>query len=40
MLYEVITLTVADFFNAPVIRNVDVFGYTGAIGDTIRNNFV
>ena len=31
----VFALTVADFFNAPVIRNVDVFGYTGAIGDTI-----
>jgi len=31
----VFSLTVADFFNAPVIRNVDVFGYSGQIGDTI-----
>ena len=27
--------TIADFFNAPVIHEVDVFGYSGNVGDTI-----
>jgi hypothetical protein len=27
--------TIADFFNAPVIHKVDVFGYNGEVGDTI-----
>ena len=32
----VFAMTVADFFNAPVIHNVDVFGYNGNVGDTIH----
>lgn len=31
----IIALTIADFFNAPVIHEVDVFGYSGNVGDTI-----
>jgi hypothetical protein len=31
----VFSTTIADFFNAPVIHHVDVFGYSGNIGDTI-----
>jgi hypothetical protein len=27
--------TVADFFNTPVIHSVNVFGYSGNVGDTI-----
>ena len=27
---------IADYFNAPAIHNVDVFGYSGNIGDTIN----
>lgn len=31
----VFSLTIADFFNTPTIRKVDVFGYNGNVGDTI-----
>lgn len=31
----VFALTIADYFNAPVINDVNVFGYNGNIGDTI-----
>ena len=31
----VFSVAVADYFNAPVIHEVDVFGYNGNIGDTI-----
>ena len=32
----IFALMIADYFNAPVIHEVDVFGYTGNIGDTIN----
>ena len=32
----VFSLTVADYFNAPTINNVDVMGYYGNIGDIIN----
>ena len=31
----VFSLTVADFFNAPSVDEVDLSGYNGAVGDTI-----
>ena len=31
----VFSLTVADFFNAPSVDEVDLSGYTGAVGDEI-----
>jgi hypothetical protein len=34
----IFALLVADFFNAPTIHNVDVFGYSGNIGDVITVN--
>ena len=30
-----VAVTMSDFFNAPVIHEVDVFGYSGNAGDTI-----
>ena len=32
----VFALTIADFFNAPTIDNVDVLAYNGQVGDLIR----
>ncbi|HEY5744735.1 MAG TPA: hypothetical protein VIU12_01555 [Chryseolinea sp.] len=30
------SVAVADFFNAPIVKSVNLSAYTGAIGDTIR----
>jgi len=31
----IFSVAVADYFNAPIIHEVNVFGYSGNIGDTI-----